>query len=44
MSMKAELSKHKEQLLDDFLGRIRGEAIPNIEVLDVFFVALASRN
>lgn len=41
MNLKTELSDHEEQLLDDFLGRVHGGAIPNIEALDGFFAALA---
>lgn len=41
MSVKIELSEQEEQKLDDFLGRVKGGAIPNIEALDGFFAALA---
>ncbi len=41
MNLKTELSDREEQLLDDFLSRVRGGAIPNIEALDGFFAALS---
>lgn len=41
MNLKTKLSEREEQLLDDFLGRVLGGAIPNIEALDGFFTALA---
>ena len=41
MNLKTELSEHEEQTLNDFLGRVRGGAIPNVEALDGFFAALA---
>ncbi|MCQ0090520.1 UPF0149 family protein [Roseovarius sp. M141] len=41
MKLKTELSDSEEQKLGDFLGRVRGGAIPNVEALDGFFAALA---
>ena len=41
MNLNTELSDREAQLLNDFLGRVRGGAIPNIEALDGFFAALA---
>jgi uncharacterized protein len=41
MNLKNELSDTEEQQLNDFLGRVGGGAIPNIEALDGFFAALA---
>lgn len=41
MTIKGELSDREVGELGDFLDRVRGGAIPNIEALDGFFAALA---
>lgn len=41
MKPNAELSDRDVQKLEDFLGRIHGGAVPNVEALDGFFAALA---
>ena len=41
MKLNTELSDSEERRLDEFLGRVRGGAIPNVEALDGFFAALA---
>ena len=41
MKLNTELSDSEERRLGEFLGQVRGGAIPNVEALDGFFAALA---
>lgn len=41
MTLNNKLSKNDERQLNQFLDRVQGGAIPNIEALDGFFAALA---
>jgi len=41
MNFKTELSEQEEYRVDEYLARVQGGTIPNIEALDGFFAALA---